>query len=425
MKRANRRMWSVLTAAAVLTFTAACDNGDKTEQAEIAAELRALRATLQSASTPAPRQTAPDRAALVQALAPLQEALQALANDQRQLAARQIGLTQELQRWTQLVASQATSGTQAELQALTKRLQGLEEAMTAQQAQHAEAEAMVRKALDHTADQLETFLLRLEGASPPIDGDAPGKETPAQPGKEQPGKESAGDATGNAPAAGAAATGGDGAPKRGATGAWLALLLAAFATAGWLWWRRPSPSTRRRLLVDESVGMDEGVEQIWAAAELLGEAVGRLRTPEQVIEPSPARAADESIAVADALGLDDRVFEDTVVEEFVPPAAAPGPAAQSPAETLPGPVASSPAPGQHGVVGPESALFVVPLPFGDQTRAVRALQDVISRDPRVLRRPAPEVVVSAGRAAVRCCLLPTLPPGERSHLEQRLRDAVA
>ncbi len=434
MNGLRRRRWPRVAAAALMVSMAACGNDTGTEQVEIAAELRALRATLQSAAQMtqrAERPAAPDRAALVQVLAPLQEAMLALASDQRQLATRQIGLTQELQRWTQLVASQATGGTQADLQALTQRLQGLEQAMAAQETRHAEVELMLRKALDHTADQLEVFLQRIEGTVPATEPSTPGAANPVAP------RKGGADDAGGAPASGsqpgnAAPDRGAGAPARGATTAWLALLLAASVTAGWLWWRRPSRTLRRRLLADENVGMDEGVQQIWAAAELLGEAVGRLRGPGDVPTGlSPAADADESIAVAGALGLDDDLPPNAVAprSEVRQPAAPASRSSAPPTDTRPSGfghlLPATPPTATPSTGAPQTVLFVVPLPGGDQGRALRALQQVIGGDPRVLRRPAPEVVISAGRAAVRCCLLPALPPGERSHLEQRLRDAVA
>lgn len=56
--------------------------------------------------------------------------------------------------------------------------------------------------------------------------------------------------------------------------------------------------------------------------------------------------------------------------------------------------------------------------------AEHKLRDLLSRDARVLARPAPELSRTADGLRVELALLPGLSHGERARLEQRLRDAV-
>lgn len=386
-----------ILASGLLLVVAACGGTDDTQQAEIAAELRALRTTLQAKATTT-QGVVPVRDSLAQALTPLRDGMQALLAEQRALAERQLGLAQELQRWTQVVATGAGSAPQAELQALSGRLAGLEKAMAAQEARHAEVEALLRSALDRTADQLEVFLQRLEGTVPaaPTGVGAPVSD-PA-------GKVEAG--TAKEPGTTAASQPAE--PRRGAGDVWWYLVGAGVLTLGWLAWR--GRSRRASALAAEPLGgMDEGVEQIWAAAELLGEAVGRLRPSLPQLPTAPSAPIDDPAVVAESLGFD-----------LDAPAPGATSAAHVPASAAPKSAYPAPWPER-----PETVLFVVPLASGDQNRALQALQEIVAGDPRVLRRPAPEVLAAPGRIAVRCCLLPSLPGGERANLEQRLRDAVA
>ena len=62
---------------------------------------------------------------------------------------------------------------------------------------------------------------------------------------------------------------------------------------------------------------------------------------------------------------------------------------------------------------------------GDDPAARERVLAVLDGDPRVLVQPPPAVLASAGLLEVSFVLLPGLPAGEQSLLEQRLRDAVA
>lgn len=397
-------------AALLLAVFAGCDRGDAVHDAEVAAELRAMRAALAN-SKAAP---AVDATVMKQTFAPLREAVQTLLSEQAALAQRQLALTQELQRWTQVVASGvAASGAAAaqgeEVQALRVRLGELEAALQAEQTQRAAVEKVVQSALDRTADQLGALLqlLQVRPAAPaeePQATPAPDK-TDAQPpasdqqGAEQPSRDAASD-----PAA-----------------VWLALLAFTGLAMLWLWVRRPR-RRQRAMHADEQPGLDRGVEEIWAAAELLGEAVGRLRQ-------SNDGDAIEAATVADALALPDEAI--AVQPSLQPPVQLPVPAplAIDFAEQAAFAVkvrASQPEPqAATRRQPPPTALFVVPLRGSQEASAIHALQQLLAADPRVLRRPSPEIVAADGRVAVRCCLLPSLHAGEQAHLEQCLRDAVA
>ncbi len=370
------RRW-IVAALVAWAACAACDGPAVDSGTEIAQELRALRSSLREARS---QSTQPADAAAV--LLPLRGAVEAIAQEQRTLAERQSQLVQELQRWSQLVVARTASADDTAVQALTARLQQLEQDLAAQQRRHSEVEATLRAALDRTADHLEAFLRRLE--APPPAPDRP-KDGPASP----PGEA--------APEPAAAAE-----PRRGAAPAWFGLALFAAALAGHLLWRSTRTAHAAVRRDGPEVGaMDPAVDQLWAAAEELGAAAMQA-------SPEPL-AASEPMALADL---------STVADRFVPPGPPAGAAAPEPD---PAPHVAAPA----RVARPAIVAFVLPSSSQDAARAASTVRDLLAADPRVLRRPAPEVAAADGRIAVHCSLLPTLSPGERAHLEQRLRDAVA
>ena len=65
------------------------------------------------------------------------------------------------------------------------------------------------------------------------------------------------------------------------------------------------------------------------------------------------------------------------------------------------------------------------LQFPANAQAETRLRSMLGADPRVLAAPAPEVRNAMGALEVSFALLPGLPAGERSLLEQQLRDTVA
>ena len=192
-----------LALALVVSFTGCSDPSVAEGQAEIAAELRAVRAALQAdragpvADTNAP--TADEnRAALTAALAPLREVLVTLVRDVDEMRARQQALTGELNRWSQLLAQVAAAprasgpegagggANDAAIQQLLTRLGELESQMKSQDDRHREVEGMIATALDRTSSRLEDFLQRMSALRP--GGTAPVDPANAKPGERQAGQ---------------------------------------------------------------------------------------------------------------------------------------------------------------------------------------------------------------------------------------------
>lgn len=344
--------------AALLAFAAACSDAAPTAHEEIAAELRALRLLL--AQQPRASISAADGTAAAAALLPLREGMEALAATQREQAARQLALAQELQRWQQLVSAAVGAGKQDELLALAQRLQALEQQLREQDERHREVEALVQRALDQTGDRLEEFLQRLQ-ALPTGGSSAPTAPPPAP------------------------TPPGDGTPDRrlgqarasGASERWWWLLVTALGAAmAFVFLRRSRREARSAVPRPEPPpAADPGAREIWAAAALLGEAVDRLR------------ATDAGRAKAD-LAPDDVL----VVVDEPEPRPRPGP----PAEVV---------------------------PCGSAAGEARVLA-LLAADVRVLRRPAPSAEGPAGAREVRFHLLPDLPAGERSGLLAAVRRAA-
>lgn len=418
--------------------------------AEVAAELRSLRIMLQANGGQAVAAPAVDRAQITNALSPLREALGGLAADQKELQSRQLVLTQELQRWSQLLAQNVTSQAHTEVEALVARLQQLEATLKAQDQRHREVEALLGGALDRTADKLEDFLKRLPsqpGATP-----AEAKDKDAVPGAA--GAESA--APPVAPASKQAGSGEKVGVKVGAmprpgrhaqTWWWLGVVgLAGLFGLGFAWRLRRGgragsavgQAPRGDPAAEEGPGFDRGVEEIWAAAALLGEAVGRLREaespatarlPEAGLGSQPGPASPEGGVPEGEWPTDDDYFvlEDGDLEEGETEPAEPP--AESPAEPKVAEVA--PAEAAPAVVLPRPLEPARPAELACRLRVAnpdRAMADVLlllGSDPRVLRRPQPTVSVHANMLEVHFAVLPALPLGERGQLEQRLRDAVA
>tara|TARA_R110002072_G_scaffold100429_3_gene221188 strand:+ start:90656 stop:92635 length:1980 start_codon:yes stop_codon:yes gene_type:complete len=138
---------------------------------ELTAEIRSQR--LQNRQRGASAESAPAfRGEQIKtALAPLRDVLQQLGSSQRELSTRQATLTQELQRWAQLLVQSMPSeqgqpdSNQAERNEeatkLSQRLAALEKTIAEQDQRHRHVEALLGTALDHTADQLEQFLKRV------------------------------------------------------------------------------------------------------------------------------------------------------------------------------------------------------------------------------------------------------------------------
>ncbi|MGK0261442.1 MAG: hypothetical protein ACI8UD_000075 [Planctomycetota bacterium] len=219
---------------------------------------------------------------------------------------------------------------------------------------------------------------------------------------------------------------------------------------------------------DPSNGSDEAdtpqVEKLWAAAALLGEAIGRLQqtnepTPPELDEQPPLTGTHESLREqtealpADTLpshtGSDEFDLDDLfVIDEedeadaamFAEPAASPDqlqdpPQTHTPAERLMAitappqhltmPPASPPASGQPAARHASSSPITCRLQLSGDEQAEGRVRSILGRDPRVLLSPAPQVRTGMGELEVSFALLPGLTAGERSQLEQQLRDTVA
>jgi hypothetical protein len=394
-----------------MVLLAACDEAQPTASSEVAAELRALRAVLvQRGTEPTPTAAAPDAAALTAALAPLREVLDGLVKQQRELQQRQLELTQELQRWSQLLVESVGTTRREDGVAMTARLQELETTLKAQEERHRDVEKLLQDALDRTADRLEDFLKRVspERTAPatPVPGNPTTTETPP----ETPPK-SVGDA-------GVLRT-----SRRTAGTVWwsaVAVLGVLCGVVCFRRWRRHAGDTRSP--VGDSLdapaapsATDPGVQEIWAAAALLGEAVGRLRESHAGgSERAPAAndattagsattdLADDRGTPADAHGAE--LGEFVVLDDEL---------MRTQQDTLAGREAPTAKP----------PTTVCHVRTDDPTRAMTAALAFLGSDPRVLRRPEP--TVRCGRASLEVAFraLPDLSPGDRTHLEQSLRDA--
>ena len=383
-----------------LLACAACAPSGPGADSEVAAELRALRAAMLARNASAP---AVDAGKFAEGLAPLREVLGGLAASQRDLQQQQVALTQEMQRWSQLLVD-STSGTRRdEAQALTARLQQLEGALAEQQARYREVETLMQGVLERTAERLEQLLRGLEASGPQPTAPAAPAAPEARP------------TTGSVGAAGGVLL-----PDAVWWSGALALATAVTALA-WLRWRQ---TNRRRpgaafgaASGHAAPAPDQDVQEIWAAAALLGEAVGRLRESNTAgtdvaealdLDSSERSSADEIIV------LDDELLH----PDATPTIAAPNTAAPT-AAAAPRHVVSDAMERMPRLPSPETCV----LRTADPGLAMQAVLQVLEEDPRVLRRPEPTVRCRHDSLEVTFRVVPDLPPGERSHLRQRLQDA--
>ena len=415
--RGCRRSGLFAMLAAGLCASACTDPALVEGQQEIAAELRALRMAMHQSQRTTPADTAPtmDRQTLVAALSPLREVLDGLAAQQRELETRQLALTQELQRWSQLLAQSVTGSNRAETEALTARLQQLEATIKQQDARHQEVEKLIGGALDRTADRLEDFLRRLDGTAP---GNVPATPTPGSGGAPvtSPAAGSPGGEVADPPARRTGALDpGPGAvspvrARRNVTMWWLGLRgTTGVAGVVFVWrWRRSSaartalehggPAARGGHAPEGA--LDPGVQELWAAAAMLGEAVGKLK---QSRDGASRADLDEGIQLDEVIVLDEER------------------ASRTPAVPAAEPIEARPERPPAHATPPTLRRHV---PARNPGQAVPRLLLELADDPRVLRRPLPTATASAAGVDLTFAVLPGLSPGELSHLEQRLRDAV-
>ncbi|MCU0865025.1 MAG: ELKS/Rab6-interacting/CAST family protein [Planctomycetes bacterium] len=429
-------------ALACLLF-AACSEVAPTPTEELIAELRAWRRQQAATQAVAPpvADAAAARGAITESLQPLREIVVDLSARQRELQDRQLALTQEMQRWSQLLVESVQGARGEQSQAIAARLQQLEQSLREQDARHRQVEDLMGGALERTAAQLEAFLQRVSGTT------AGGGSATA------------------APVEASAARFGDALPTR--TGPRLGLdrwgwflLVTMAGCAGWWFvqrarrsprsaptaWPEPVDATNHDgaalaaptaaptaapanalSSLDGLVRPDAGAQEIWAAAALLGEAVGRLR------QNQPGHDA------VDATGSPPVTAEVTVEAPAAGNAAEPD--VRQPTTTPPSePQGQDPELDELFVIdgldpedlavaerGPERRgpqLWRCLVAGGDATRAATALPPVFASEPAVLQKPAPVVRPIAGGIELRFALLPGTPGGEASRIEQRLRAAL-
>lgn len=395
-----KRGWRGMLGVVLVGFAAGCDDVAPTASEEVAGELRALRLLLAQQARAVPAAANGERPDVQAALAPLRSALDALAQSQRELAERQVALTQEMQRWSLLLVESVQGARADEAKATAAKLKELETSLRTQDVRHREVETVIQGALERTADQLDEFLRRLQGtpgtAAPPAKPAGGGGAAPAV-------VPAVGERNGEQ------ALLDDSRPASRSSRAsmrwwWLGLTCvgAVVATFCLRRARRPAAFAVRSEPVAEPVtatpplAKEQSVEEIWAAAALLGEAVGRLRqTAAGEGLPAPTR---EATLVEP--GLDD---EFVLVDDEVAVAKAPA-----------APVVLTPAPR-----APETMLARV-AGVGSEPQVLAALAE----ERLVLRRPAPSCRVREGTLEVSFHVLPGTTAGERARLLQRLRDAV-
>jgi hypothetical protein len=438
---------------ACLVVAAAC-SPSSSELGEVAAELRALRLQVRTAPS-----SAADKPQVAEALSPLRTALDGLLATQRDLQAQQVELAREMHRWTQLAAQPANAARSEEGLALVRRLQELEQKMAQQEARHREVETLLRGALDRTSERLESFLLQLQSVPRPTAtqdaaSPAPPAPPPATTGANEP-KQGAVHAGSGARAGGAASL-----AVRTAPLGWWMLLLGSVLVGGHLFVRalrgRWSNAVRGRDAAREAAPAHgasplaapapplQSAEEIWAAAALLGEAVDRLRRGKDAVPTGPssprqqpgdldfagldADVDDRDLFVVD--GLDDLAVAADAVE---PDTAAHPVLVPTPATPAAAPAAAVP-PTREPVAMPRTVASVLPrrapaqLSFRlrprDPAHACSALLKILREDPRVLQRPEPRVQGTGSEVVCQFAVLPGLPAGECSVIEQRLRDSV-
>lgn len=415
----RRGLLAILVA---LLWLVSCSPTPQAELVDVAGELRALRLQLRSSTT-----AGPDVATgVANAMAPLREALQGLVATQREQERRHLQLTQEVQRWGHLVAESLAPAQNEEARLVAARLQELETKLKEQDQRHQEVEQLLGTALDRASEQLDQFLRRL----PP----RAAAEVPAVGGTE----------SGVAPVAPSQGNVGS-SPRQGRVWLWVCLLglsLAASAVLFGIAWRVRGAAAGSAAPV--GVGIDApshdgaaiaapepGADRLWAAAALLGEAVETLRARQQAENEVPVATRPNT--------LDDLSIEDLFVVEGLdepgrsdePELGAPQPA--EPRAAAAPPRAKTAARMELAIAAPSNQS---PKPFVPEEVTVRVrpkdgkatqheLLRILHGDPRILQRPAPRLEAQGGHLVVRFALLPGLPVGERSVLEQRLRDSVA
>jgi hypothetical protein len=396
---------------------AACADPSIDPTEEVAAELRALRLQLaaQAAAVPSTTSQAPAGPPIdgKELLQPLREVFAGLQSNQQELGARQAALAQELQRWSQLLVTSLGEKHAEEAKTMAARIAALEQSLQQQDARHREVEALLQGALERTADRLEHFLQRLPGrADEPAPGSRPNDPPTEVPAAANPGP----DAKPATPAGNGerpfAARSHNASPRWW----WLGITALGCSVAGFFLrraWRlgggRVVEPEATEVVVSPSPGLpaastapfaDQGVEDLWATAALLGEAVERLRQQQPATGPTPTPPSPKAVESIDL----EELF---VIEEDGPAPVAPSQPPAAPA------VQAEPA----AAPGPEFTTWRLAAASIDTVLAV------LHRTAFVLRRPAPTTQRVDGMIEVRFAVLPGTTAADRARLAQTLREA--
>ena len=186
------------------------------------------------------------------------------------------------------------------------------------------------------------------------------------------------------------------------------------------------------------------VEELWAAAALLGEAIDRLKQaddddpPElggaQALPDIPANDFETGSSIEPSMTIGDEDTHDAKMasEPDQHSDASPVDAATPPTEgansTQPPTSENFALPGKN----PDPAnITKSPIPLTCQMHlpaekhAASRVQRMLAADPRVLAHPEPTIRAEMGELEINFALLPGLPAGERSILEQQVRDTGA
>lgn len=411
------------------------------------------------------------------AVAPLQEVLVELAKNQRDLSARQATLTQEMRQWTQLLVESMHAEQSDQAVALGKRLEALEKTIQQQDARHREVEDLMGTALTRTADQLQKFLERLNKVEP--QGASPASADPKQEGS-KPAAGAVGNPERGEPVGGAKGDPAGGDDEQQQASMWPLWAVAVLAIASGVWLllprrRRPvgiapemqvptqdDPASLEagepaEVLAEEPAEPPSGepeVEELWTAAALLGEAIGRIKqsggsVPAELQEVFPGGGFDAAQAPAHVGGeprferssepepdggtahsaplrradQDDLFVLEEQAEAVGDYFARGEPVAEPEHEPAPAPPVRPSVPDRLAAM-PRPESITCRLPAADVAAAEGQILDLLGGDPRVLVQPAPRVERRNDAVEVSFALLPDLPPGERALLEQRLRDAA-
>ncbi|GAB4146445.1 MAG: hypothetical protein Fur0037_14490 [Planctomycetota bacterium] len=411
----------------LLPFASACERQDSVAP-EILFELRQLR---QAAGRASPAKSSLAAEDLRLALSPLEDTLRTLLADQQDLRTRQLALTDELQRWTGLLAKARGAGPETET--LSKRLEKLEQELRSQDRRHQEVQELLRQSLEKTSERIQAFLERLEGVAP--SGPDPGK-TGGEP-KGESGTAFEPDRQASASQRPVFS------PKPSRAEPWnLALLGVAVVVAAAFAWRCWRGEEEIPAETGEAPRGAENNEELWTAAALLSEAVDRLKgAPPPPVPaasgssvpaeadlaewlqalsapaPGPARSAEAASSCDAGDGGADLVV---VPEEgYEERGARPDPRPFSEEQEAFEPPAARPPSEGHGRASP--LLLDECLEDCPDAELVEAVaREALRADPWVEQEPAPVVERSGRRVSVRCRLKEGMEP-EAETLRAMLR----